>query len=117
MTAYDVGDVVLVRFPFTDLTSDKKRPAIILSPLEYLTRFGDIVLMPLTSRPDQDSALALLHWKGAGSLKSTWIKPLIGTLSVRLVLRRLGGLQKQDEVTVRAALAGLLADRWRGAGS
>jgi mRNA interferase MazF len=113
MTAYDVGDVVLVRFPFTDLTSDKKRPAVVLSPVEYSTDFGDIVLMPLTSQPDRESAFALSQWKGAGLLKPTWVKPLVGTLSVRLVLRRLGGLQKDDEGTVCAALKILLAERWR----
>jgi len=32
MTSYDTGDIVLVRYPFTDLTTSKKRPADILSP-------------------------------------------------------------------------------------
>ncbi len=47
MTPCNAGDVVLVRFPFTDLTTSKKRPSIILSSSEYSDRFGDVVLMPL----------------------------------------------------------------------
>jgi hypothetical protein len=28
---YDFGDVVLLRFPFTNLTANKQRPALIVS--------------------------------------------------------------------------------------
>ncbi len=31
MTNYDFGEVVLVPFPFTDQTTTKKRPAVIVS--------------------------------------------------------------------------------------
>ena len=112
MTSYDVGDILLVRFPFTDLTTSKNRPAVILSPQSYMTRFGDIVLMPLTSQPDSDASLALSQWRAAGLLKPTWVKPIIGTLTTRLINKRLGKLVDVDEPCVRAALAVLLESRW-----
>ncbi len=35
MTGYEFGDVVLVPFPFTDQTTTKKRPAVVVSSLSY----------------------------------------------------------------------------------
>lgn len=113
MTACSSGDIVLVRYPFTDLTTSKKRPAIVLSPSEYTSRFGDVVLMPLTSRREEDSSLALASWAEAGLPKPTWIKPLIGTLSVGLIDRKLGVIRHEDEAAVRSALAKLFALQWR----
>jgi mRNA interferase MazF len=112
MTRCDAGDIVLVRFPFTDLSTTKKRPAVILSPGAYTDRFGDVVLMPLTGRAEQESSLALSHWQASGLRKPTWVKPIIGTLSAGLIERRLGRLVDDDEQCIRAALAMLLAARW-----
>ena len=112
MTSYDAGDIVLVHYPFTDLSTSKKRPAVILSPQIYTDRFGDVVVMPLTSQSDPDPKLALLQWRAAGLLKPTWIKPVIGTLSTPLIERHLGKLANPDELCVRAALETLMAHRW-----
>ena len=35
MTSYNFGDVVLVPFPFTDQTTNKKRPAVVISSDVY----------------------------------------------------------------------------------
>ncbi len=81
MTNFDAGDIVLVRYPFTDLTTTKRRPAVILSPNSYSNKYGDIVLMPLTSRAESDTSLALSNWQSSGLLKPTYAKPIIGTLA------------------------------------
>lgn len=62
MTRYDAGDVVLVKYPFTDLSATKQRPAVVLSPFEYSNRLGDAVLMPLTSQAEADMRLAIMQW-------------------------------------------------------
>jgi mRNA interferase MazF len=41
--------VVLVRYPFTDLTTTKVRPAVILSPEPFLSRGDDVVLLFISS--------------------------------------------------------------------
>ena len=109
MTGCDPGDIVLVRFPFTDLTSAKKRPAIVVSPSAYAQRYGDVVLIALTSQDQHDAALALAAWQTAGLPKPTWVKPLIGTLSAGIIQRQLGRIDAGDMPCVRAAMAMLVA--------
>jgi mRNA interferase MazF len=41
------GDVVTVPFPFTDLTSQKVRPALVLASLDR----GDLLICQITSKP------------------------------------------------------------------
>ena len=50
MINYNLGDVVLVPFPFTDQTEAKKRPAIVVSSQEYNDRLPDLILMAVTSQ-------------------------------------------------------------------
>jgi hypothetical protein len=38
LIAYSLGDVVLVPFPFTDQTTSKKRPAVVVSAEAYHQR-------------------------------------------------------------------------------
>jgi len=50
MTHYNRGDVVLVPFPFSDQTTAKKRPAVIISSNTYNDTSRDIVIMAITSQ-------------------------------------------------------------------
>jgi mRNA interferase MazF len=109
MTRCRPGDVVLVRFPFTDLSSTKKRPALVLSPPRYTVRQRDVVVLALTSQPQKQAALRLSQWKAAGLPKPTWVKPVVGTLASALIVRRLGRLNAADRQTVRYALGQLIA--------
>ena len=112
MTRYRPGDVVLIRFPFTDLSSSKKRPALVVSPPALAARHGDVVVLALTSQPQRDSRLRLSEWASAGLPKPTWFKPVLGTLSAKLVLRRLGRLNPADEPLARHALRQIIHARF-----
>ena len=49
-TTYRQGDVVLVSFPFTDLTSAKRRPALVISPDSLNQLNQDLILLAITSQ-------------------------------------------------------------------
>ena len=95
MTAYNFGDVVLVQFPFTDQSSTKQRPAIVISSERYNTERPDLIILTVTSRMRETLGYAehlLTDWSVAGLLKPSVIKPLIATAEKSLVRRVLGQL-------------------------
>ena len=51
MVALAAGSIVLVPFPFSDLSKSKLRPAVVLASAEH----GDWILCQITSNPYSDS--------------------------------------------------------------
>ena len=45
------GDIVLIPVPFTDLSSRKRRPVIVISNNEYNRKTADVVVVAMTSNP------------------------------------------------------------------
>jgi mRNA interferase MazF len=60
-TSFSQGDVVLVPFPFTDLSAIKQRPALVLSPDRSNEVRPDLVVAAITSqiptKPGDDELL------------------------------------------------------------
>ncbi len=56
MTSFEFGDVVLVPFPFTDQSTAKKRPAVVVSSAAYNAERRDLIVMAVTSqvRPENN---------------------------------------------------------------
>lgn len=46
------GDIVLIPVPFTDLSSRKRRPVIVISNDDYNGRTRDVVVVAMTSNPN-----------------------------------------------------------------
>ena len=53
-TTYRRGDIVLVTFPFTDLTATKQRPALVISPDSVNQLSQDLILAAITSQLTED---------------------------------------------------------------
>lgn len=87
------GDVVVLPFPFTDLTASKKRPAVILADIKG----SDYIMLQVTSKNVKDSYAIPLSENDfqSGSLRQdSNIRPnKIFTLSDELVLYKIGHLQ------------------------
>jgi mRNA interferase MazF len=69
MTLYKQGDILLLPFPFTDLSGKKQRPAVVVSGNSYNKAHPDLILAPITSQfnhnPDE---IEPDHWQKAGLL-------------------------------------------------
>jgi len=50
---YEQGDIVIIPVPFTDLSSQKRRPVIVISNNMYNRKTKDIVVVALTSNPTE----------------------------------------------------------------
>lgn len=111
-TDYSFGDVVLVPFPFTDQTTSKKRPAVVISSQAYNARRPDVIVMAITSRilraAGDAGECAIQEWAAAGLPKPSLIKPVVATIQADLILRRLGSLQGADLAGLRSALTAVL---------
>ncbi len=53
-TQYKQREIVLVPFPFSDLSTTKKRPVLIVSNNDYNNRFEDILVCVITSNLYKD---------------------------------------------------------------
>ena len=110
-TRYSFGDIVLVPFPFTDQSTAKKRPAVVISSSAYHASRPDLIIMAVTSqvRPaGHIGEFQIRDWKGAGLIKPSVVKPVITTIEVSLVLRRLGRLEAQEQQALRTAISAIV---------
>ena len=110
MISYDFGDVVLVPFPFTDQTTSKRRPAIVISS-EALSTQSSRYHLDITSQAKPAGSFGEVpvdEWKKPGLLKPSVIKPVVGSIEKSLVIRKLGRLEEPDQKKLRSALKSIL---------
>lgn len=71
--SFERGDLLLIPFPFTDLSAAKQRPVLALTAANAR---GDFVGLPVTSREQGEPALPLLDAElASGALpRASWIK-------------------------------------------
>jgi len=57
---YNQGDILLVPLPFTDLSSQKRRPVLVLSKDDYNNTADDLIVAAITSHIDTKPYIVLL---------------------------------------------------------
>jgi len=88
------GDVVVVPFPFSDLTQAKRRPALIVSVLEG----DDLILSQVTSQFVKDSyavSIDVKDFEEGGLKQKSNVRPnRLFTADGHIVLYRIGNLKR-----------------------
>jgi mRNA interferase MazF len=82
------SDVILLPIPFTDLSSRKVRPAIVIGKGSFA---GDLFVVRLTSQLGNADQV-LQDWKSAGLNVPSGIKAQLATVEAGLVLKVIGHL-------------------------
>jgi mRNA interferase MazF len=106
-TRYRRGDIVLVPFPFTDLSSSKRRPALVISPDPFNEQMQDVVVAAITSQLTNEQHAVTID-RGdcvGGVLPRTSVVKLakLFTIHSTLVIRKLCALREEK-------LAAILGD-------
>ena len=106
-TSYKRGDVLLAPFPFSDQTSVKQRPALVISVDAFQEGGSDLLIMAITSQVGGVLRLGefvIRDWRQAGLLKPSAVKAAISTIESKLVRRQLGRLSDYDLAQLRRSL-------------
>jgi mRNA interferase MazF len=95
MPSFLRNDVVLVQYPFTDLSAIKVRPAAVVHAPHTSV---DLFIVPLASQTASlgQGEFVLSDWRGAGLDIPTAVKREIFTIHPRLVMKRVGQLATAD---------------------
>jgi len=94
------NDVLLLPIPFTDLSSSKVRPAIVVGHGSWT---GDLFVVPVTSQLS-NADLLLNDWQAAGLNVPSGIKGQICTVEDRLVRKVVGSISDLDRQALDAQL-------------
>lgn len=99
------NNVVLLPIPFSDLTSRKVRPAIVIG-----RKGTDLFLVPISSVLT-NADFPLKEWRAAGLNVPSGVKAQLATVEERLVVKIVGSVSRNLEVahirSLKAAATGI----------
>ncbi|MEH1931499.1 type II toxin-antitoxin system PemK/MazF family toxin [Nostoc sp.] len=100
---YSKNDIILVQYPFSDLSSSKVRPAVVVSA-PHVSQ--DILITPLTSKTGVllEGEFVLSEWSAAGLNVATAVKRGLYTVHKSLVVKVIGKLANADAELLEQSL-------------
>lgn len=101
------NDVILVRYPFSDSSRSKVRPAVVVN-VPHSSQ--DIFIVPLTSKTASllDGEFVLVNWSAAGLNVATAVKRGLYTVHQSLIVKVIGKLSEIDANYLEQSLRGWL---------
>ena len=103
MPNYSKGEVILVRYPFSNSSGSKVRPAIVVNAPHSSQ---DLVIVPLTSKvvPLLAGEFVLADWQAAGLNVPSAVKRGLYTVDQRLIMKSIGKLSTADSSDLEQSL-------------
>jgi mRNA interferase MazF len=110
MTICEQGDVVLVRFVFTDEGGAKRRPAVVISTNHYHQGRQEAIVAAITSNVSRllPGDCLVAGWREAGLLFPSVATGIIRTIKQSLIERRLGQMPTEDMESIQGQLGSVL---------
>ncbi len=108
---FEAFDVVVVPFPFTDRSTTKRRPALVLSQAKAFNQMiGQSILAMITSASHSDWPLdtPISDLDSAGLPTASVVRMKLFTLDNQLVIRKAGFLADIDRKAIIKSLRMLL---------
>jgi mRNA interferase MazF len=95
MPSCSKNEIILVRYPFSNLSGSKVRPAVVVNA-SHVSQ--DVIIVPLTSKMSALLAgeFVLADWRAAGLNVASAVKRGLYTVHQSLVIKSIGGLSASD---------------------
>ena len=111
---YKQGEILLIPIPFSDLSSSKKRPVLVLSNDDYNKKTEDIIVAAITSNLSAKEFVVLIGNndldEGVLKVDSCIRVDKIYTLSQSIVISRFGSVKGYIMEGVREKVLKLMRD-------
>jgi mRNA interferase MazF len=103
MPSYSKNEVILIRYPFSNLSGAKVRPAAVVNA-PHISQ--DVIIVPLTSKisPLLAGEFVLADWKAAGLNVPSAVKRGLYTVHQSSVMKSIGRLSRTDAGSLEASL-------------
>ena len=105
MPNFSKNEIVLVRYPFSDLTNFKVRPAVVVNA-PHISQ--DLFIVALTSKTQSllSGEFVLSEWQNAGLNVPTAVKRGVFTIHEKLALKAVGKMADSDAKSLNKSLRG-----------
>lgn len=107
----DLGDVVVLPFPFVDIAAEKRRPSVILSHQDFNRLNGHSICAMITTAAQTawPSDIKITDIGAAGLPRACVVRFKLFTLPNAIILKRAGALAELDRTNIVAATRAIVS--------